>query len=791
VVVPAKGSERIRRIAWTLVDQLKRISGATFAVETGNGQAGIAVGRPADFGLRSPWDAKDASRREDYLLRSHARGLHVLGATDLGVENAVWDLLYRLGYRQFFPGKVWEVIPRRADLSIAVDIHEHPCFLTRDIGYGCGTWTERTGLYFEWCARNRLGLSLNDRSLLEAGHAYEQIHSDLKKEFLKHPEYLALVGGKRIAGGEVKFCISNPGLRRLVARYAVDHFTRNPHATSVSLEPSDGLGWCECKECQARGSVSDRVVTLVNEAAAAIRAKHKPGRLISIYAYGEHSPPPRVRADSQLVVNIATSMTVGDFTTDQLIDGWRKQGAQLGIREYYGVYPWDFDLPGKAHMADVEYLKKSIPRFHKQGARFLIAESSDSWGVTGLGYYLTARLLWDVREADRVSALVDDFLDKAFGPARKPIAEFYRLIDARSRPLLSGDLIGRMYRALDEARRATTDPAILARIEELILYTRYVELYRDYAYLEGKERQAGFEELLRYTYRIRHTGMVHSLGIWRTLPYIDPTVKLPPNGAYDVPEEKNPWKKNAPMTSTEVQKILTAGIARHRLNDFTPVAFGTDLVPAAPLGLPEVPAGNPGLYFRDRAVFSTWSAKAGSLLPLRIKAGLLYQHVGPARVSLHGEGIRRVLPPDKKERTIRLNPRTPGLHRVEVTDRTGGTILSWPAGTRWVIPAGVEETTALYGRWDLYFYVPKGTKVVTGYAEGVGELLDGSGKKVFTFGQRPDYFRVPVAADQQGRLWKFTNSLGRRILLTVPPWLTRDGRELLLPAEVVRADSRK
>src|SRR5436190_21515257 len=102
-------------------------------------------------------------------------------------------------------------------------------------------------------------------------------------------------------------------------------------------------------------------------------------------------------------------------------------------------------------MADLSLLKESIPRFYKQGARFMCAESSDSWGVTGLGYYLTARMLWDVREAGRVGALKDDFLDRAFGPAQKPMADFYRLIDASSRPRLSSDLLGRMYRALDQA----------------------------------------------------------------------------------------------------------------------------------------------------------------------------------------------------------------------------------------------------------------------------------------------------------------------------------------------------
>jgi hypothetical protein len=129
--------------------------------------------------------------------------------------------------------------------------------------------------------------------------------------------------------------------------------------------------------------------------------------------------------------------------------------------------------------------------------------------------------------------------------------------------------------------------------------------------------------------------------------------------------------------------------------------------------------------------------------------------------------------------------------RVEMEDGSAGTSLSWKARTPWAIPAGPDEATDLYGRWALYFYVPKGTKVVAGYADGVGELYDGGGKKVFTFGARPDYFSVPVAADPQGKLWRFSNSLGRRLLLTVPPYLARDARELLLPAEVVRADTPK
>lgn len=794
VVHAAKPSERVRRAATTMADYLRRISGAKFAVEVGDGQTGIAIGRPGDFGMPSPWDAKDAAQREDYLLRSHAKGVHVLGNSDLAVYNAVWDFLYRLGHRQFFPGPVWEIVPRTAELAIAVDVREHPAFLSRDIGYGCGSWNDRLKAYFEWCARNRLGLGPDDQPMLAAGHAYDQIYADLKDEFAKHPEYLALVDGKRIARGEVKFCIGNPDLRKLVARYAADYFTRKPDAMSMSLEPSDGLGWCECDKCKALGSVTDRVVTLTNEAAAAVRARHGPRKLLSIYAYAEHSPPPNIRVDSQIVTNVATSMTMGGFSTDQLIEGWHKQGAQLGIREYYGVYPWDQDLPGGCRMADLGYLKKSIPRFYRQGARFMTAESSDNWGVAGLGYYLTARLLWDVREADKVEALAADFLDKAFGPARKPMAEFYRLIDASSKPRISSDLIGRMYRLLDEARKMTDDPAVTARLDDLILYTRYVELYRDYGYIEGKERQRNVEKLLRYTYRMRHTGMVHTLGVWRCVPHMDATIKLPANCAYDVPEGKNPWMEKTPIGRAETQQILVTGIARHHLADFTPVTFSTDLVPAAPLALPDVPAGNPGLYFRNRALFYTWGDEKPAALSLTIKPGLLYQNVGKTQVSLRRPGTTAdavVLPPDKKEHAVHLKQPASGLLQVEVTDGSAGTTLSWPAGTKWVIPIGPSEATDLHSRWTMYFYVPKGTRVVAGYADSVGDLYDGSGKKVFTFGERPDYFSVPVSADQQGKLWKFDNSLGHRILLTVPPYLSRDSRELLLPVEVVRADAAK
>jgi hypothetical protein len=100
-----------------------------------------------------------------------------------------------------------------------------------------------------------------------------------------------------------------------------------------------------------------------------------------------------------------------------------------------------------------------------------------------------------------------------------------------------------------------------------------------------------------------------------------------------------------------------------------------------------------------------------------------------------------------------------------------------------------DVPTEFHGRWSLYFYVPKGTKVVGGFASGAGSLLAPDGKKVRDFDGKPGYFSVPVPAGHDGKLWMFSNTAGKRLLMTVPPCLARSPKELLLPKEVVKADA--
>ena len=791
IIVAADASPKVREAAQALADYLGRISGGEFKVETGAASLaadtkGIAVGLASQFGEAAKMlETDDPTRREDYILRSHASGVLVVGATELGVRHAVWDFLHRLGYRQFFPGEKWEIVPSEKNLGIAVNIHEHPDYVSRRIWVDLGMLPENKRNYQAWEARNRLGNGID----LHTGHAYSAIIRRNKAEFIKHPEYLA-------GPGSAKFCVSNPGLQQLVVNDIMAQIEKNPDVQSVSIDPSDGAEWNvpegACRDGEIYKNITDRAVTLANIVAEAVTKKY-PEKLVGIYAYNEHSPPPTIKVHPSVVVSIATGFITGGFTLDQLIEGWSAKATTIGIREYYAVTAWDKDLPGDARASSPSYMARTIPYFHKRGARFLNSQTSDSAGPLGLGHYVAARMLWDVDEAGRVEELKTDFLSKAFGSARAPMTEFYRVIDGSRRPLLSSDLIGRMYAQLDLAFKATDDAAVRARLHDLALYTRFSELFMAYASEAGADRQAAFEQLMRFTWRIRDTQMVHTFGLWKDLVVRDKSVKFPPGGGQWA--KNDPWKSDEPFSAEQVQKFISEGVANNPLVDFEAVSFSRDLVPATPLKLQSKKVGS-FVQVRGSTNLYTWIDKAPATISLQGSGGWTYSTRGPSTFSLFplaetaGESVAtQVVAPDKKPVEVLLATTFTGLHRINIQDNGGTSAVSWPKGT----PMTVAMPATLYGgRWSMYFYVPKGTKVVGGSRKGgLGRILDSDGKAVKTFGRSGEsgYWSVPVGPGQDGKLWMLDNMVGGVTFLTVPPYLARSADELLLPKEVVEADT--
>jgi hypothetical protein len=794
VVIGENASNGTKAVAAELAAYLGRMSGGAFKVTTGDGSGGIVLGRSAEFArlpFAAPTFGAGPRDREDYLLRSTDKGLYLLGATDLAVSHAAWDLLHRLGYRQFFPGATWEVVPPPGDLNIAVDERQSPSFNARRIWYNWGLWGYNNEPYKRWGERNRMAKGLD----LNSGHSYEGIIRENKAAFDAHPEYYALVNGRRELRGDVKFCVSNAGLRQLVVDHAVRTIKANPKLDSVSMDPSDGGGWCECDECKKFPRISDRVVTLANAVAEAINAAGLGEKYVGIYAYNQHSAPPTIRVHANVIPSATTAFIGGGYSFNQVVTGWQAQGATMGVYDYLSVVDWDWNLPRGGTGSRLTHVAGLLPDIHKKGVRFYDAESGDCWGPCGLGYYFASRVLWDVGEAAKKGAIVEDFLGKSFGEAREPMREFYRLIteDTQRRP--PSDLLGRMYRQVEAARKATTDAKVLARLDDLTLYTRYAELY--YAKAAGK---GTVDDVARHAYRMRKTMMVHSYGLWARL--------LSQKAAH---EPKHPLKNDEPFAPAELAKMLVDGIKNNVPVDpgFAGVEFGRNLVPAFErLKLPSVPAGRFPTAAQDQQRYAVWVAPGTTSVDLTVTVKKLWANrmpkvtlTSPAEVSLNAVASDDSYRPDGKANDIRLKTQHAGLHFVETVDGGDYTTVKFPPGMPVTVESGIDTpgvTSHFRGPWTMYAYVPKGTKVVGGWASRIanwaprasGKLLTPDGATAIDFAKIEEgWFKADVPAGQDGKLWRFDNCQGQRLLMTVPPYLARSAEELLLPAEVVERDA--
>jgi len=294
--------------------------------------------------------------------------------------------------------------------------------------------------------------------------------------------------------------------------------------------------------------------------------------------------------------------------------------------------------------------------------------------------------------------------------------------------------------------------------------------------------------------------MVHTYGLWSRL-----------LSQKDALTDGHPWKSDAPFTAEELSKILKDGIAKNVPADpgFASVEYSRTLVPATPLKLPAVPDGSFPAAPQDQQRYFLWMPEQRGRLQLKVAVQKVWANrmprlslYSPLEVSLNAVAIDESAKPDGQVRDIAMATTYPGLHRLDSVDGGDHTKIEWPAGMPVTIESGIDTPTVtshFRGAWTLYCYVPKGTKVVGGWASRIanwaprisGKLLGPDGREAIDFAKIEEgWFKAPVPEGMDGKLWRFEHCQGQRLLMTVPPYLARNGAELLLPAEVVAADSK-
>lgn len=440
---------------------------------------------------------------EGYRIKSATvdghRVLVIAGGGRVGTLYGVYDLLHRLGCRWFAPGPLHEEVPPLETLP-ELDIVERPAFLTR----GFLAWEDRGNPEFLlWMARNRLNqwcVEQNEHGLMHklGIHMVCGLH-DAEELFLNpnapypyrrpgsgndgkprdpyrlsevaasvpaknaapsyfeaHPEWFALVKGKRIPGIKgmfgTNFCTSNPDavteFMRNYVRALVDGAYRD--ADIVRFWTLDVGRWCECDACRDLGTPSDRNLLLVHRFAEEIAAARRQGRIhrplwITFLAYADVVEPPTRPLPSgfDYTCTAATFYPIRRCYVHRFDDpccepnqkylkqltGWardpdRHYRGSLMVGEYYNV-SCDKCLP----LCFMHTMANDIPCYFRMGARHFdyMHVTCERWGNKALTNYQMARQIWDPRTD--CEALWQDYFTRRYGAAGKTMREFYESLE--------------------------------------------------------------------------------------------------------------------------------------------------------------------------------------------------------------------------------------------------------------------------------------------------------------------------------------------------------------------------
>ena len=435
IVIPDGEPSGVQRAlataATALQDALKEGAGLDLAVvEKSKAPAGKAIWIGAEFAERDGLDLSGYAKFDNLVaekdgnvyLCGRDRGRE--GQRNLGWQRctlasvkAVTRFMHDiLGVRFLAPGKVGRDVPRldRVEVPEGLRSTERP-----RIDYGSGRYYE---MMFD-IANNNVGAGAYHSY---GGHSYEPaVPAD--RYFKDHPEYFGLISGKRVymKHGSV-LCISNPEVQQLM----VDELCRqfDAGADVCQLGQQDGFIGCQCDRCRAFGGPEaedwGEKLWILHADIARRLEKLRPGKVVHIMCYGPTAHPPKTfrKFPSNVMVEQCR-------TSEEAFHEWDGYEVPHGFTVY--TYLWgEYPRPGYTAKNSCDYLAWF--------ARFLLKNRvhgiyrcgyGELFGTEGPGYWVFNSLLGDPDLS--VRSLVNEYCERAYGPASAPMLLFHDTLDGR------------------------------------------------------------------------------------------------------------------------------------------------------------------------------------------------------------------------------------------------------------------------------------------------------------------------------------------------------------------------
>ena len=702
---------------------------------------------------------------EGFYIKSNESSIHIASTSVDGLKNGAWWYLNYLGFRYFFPAQEWHYIPEINSIYKKIERTVYPSFTYRRIWYAYGTGSVKaTQDYNKWFEANLLG-----GREIKAGHSYDGIVHRNKEVFLKHPEYFAQKVVKGVIPVNPKFEVANEDLVQLVIKDSrkqiEDHIKKTGKAPEmISLDPSDAGGFSTSASSTKIGGPSEQVFYLANRVSKALRASY-PSLRIGLYAYNYHAAPPRFEIEPNITVLIATAMNQSKFRTDELIALWRKKGVEVGLRDYYGVMAWDWDMPGQPSGSRFNYVTQ-LKNHYKNGIRVFSAETNVGWISRGPAHYLASRLLWDVNTD--VEHVMNEFYHLMFGKAAPQIKQLYDQWSVYPHKVpLDGDLFNWMQ-LVDKASKLETNKFVQERFSQIKQYLHYVVLYKRW---KEQPTDKNLINMFSYAYRVQDKGIVASYPLFRRL--ASSYVAGKPNMNFKDPNAV--WKKDTrPLTEFETGKNFSTNLSLLNRDDVTVnVKYPSTFSSGKAAG-----KGNESglLMFRGRHRMIV-QVNDPPRSALRIRVGLIkatsykdlrlsiYPYV--STLELKDKVYEQKITPGKTLNHISLSFLKPGIYLFEFDDARSGFQMGFDGDMRYGIISDDQSGAQTFARNNIVFDVQPGIKKFTVVNKNTMSLLSPAGR-VITVPKNQNITEVEIKKGETG-IWAIRNLSGQITLKGVLP----------------------
>lgn len=410
--------------------------------------------------LNVGYDGKD----DGFKVECKNGNLYLTGESERGLLYAVYDVLERfIGWR-FFAGemtfkgvetgkymdKVEKLFsPEKEEMQEGESYEENPVILFRDF-FG------HAGMSEDWCAKNRINGDIwmlknmpshmggAERFASQGGHSFDELLPE-GRYYEKHPEYYALVKGKRMAGWNGQPCMTNDEVVLEMSENAKAIMRRKPTARYISVSQNDNNNFCTCEKCVelekeiGKGGVLFR---FVNKIAKNIEEEF-PKVKVHTYAYDATArtskEPLRKNVLPQYCLQYCHRHTLNDPTCKGNVGVAKRIKALSDKCEEIFIYDY---RSSEAHilqfMPDLYQFRENMKFLADHKVTGIYAETDifcqNSPCMEELRGYVTAKLMWDPYMSDEeFRKHIDEFLQGYYGEGWKHIRRFIELWEENSR----------------------------------------------------------------------------------------------------------------------------------------------------------------------------------------------------------------------------------------------------------------------------------------------------------------------------------------------------------------------